>query len=448
MENNSAKVVIYDALIIGGGFKGMMTAFGLTKQGQKVCIVDNSSLLGGFMLPMTWQGVDMDKGPQFLDGISGQQKVILDEIMSDHEPLETLEFSYASYWNGVTTPGFAIPDYRTLDKQQKAILLYEAIIAKPVDVELECIADTFTEANSVSASYLARWCQKFINGDPDELSIINQNFVTFFGRKLLLDDDLSLELKQHQRLDDAIATNKKLLNHNSYNLYPKGKTLGYFREAFNHKLGKMGVDSYLKAMVKRVEPSDQGFCVRIKSDEQTQQLNAKKIYCAGTIESAEQLLLGSDEMKAKVQHVSQLFYLIELDQELDLPFYIMNYSNDSLTRVTNFNAYGQKSVNGKPIICVEVPAKIGSDIWNAPQAHYPTLCQELEGMAITGFSKYKAIPIPSTYRLALKGYEVAFGEVIQQVKQQYGDGVKILTPHLLSRASIMSDLINEGILQS
>lgn len=438
----------YDALIIGGGFKGMMTAYGLTKQGQKVCIVDNSPVLGGFMAPMKWQGVDMDKGPQYLDGVNEAQKAILDDIMSDHEPLDSLEFSYASYWNGVTTADFAIPDYRTLEKSQKAQILFESISAEPVDVELECIADTFTEQNAVSASYLTQWCHKFVSASPDELSMINLSFVTFFGRKLLLDNELSLELKKHPILDGAIAANKKQINHNTYNLYPKGKTLGYFRQAFEHKLDKMGVESKLKSQVCGVEQIAEGYQINLDVAGQQQSILAKSVYCAGTIESSERLLLGSDKIKSKVRPVSQVFYLIELEQELDLPFYIMNYSDDSLSRVTYFNAYAQKSSNGKSIICVEVPAKTDSDIWASPDEHYPQLKKELSAMGIHGCGEYKAVTIPSTYRLALKGYEHVYESVLQQVKAKYGEQVKILTPHLLTRASIMSDLFNVGILKS
>ena len=459
MENNRTQIAgDYDALIIGGGFKGMMSAYGLTKQGLKVCIVDNAPLLGGFMAPLTWQGVDMDKGPQYLDGVNGAQKAILDDIMSDHQPLDSLEFSYASYWNGVITKGFAIPDYRTLDKSQKAQILYEAItdtaatITNSGDQTPQCIGDSFNEQNEVSASYISKWCHKFLNASPFELSPINQNFVTFFGRKLVLDNDLSLDLKQHPLLDDAIAANKKQINHNTYNLYPKGKTLGYFRQAFEHKLGVMGVESKLKSQVTKVltkaQANDEGYTIMLDVAGQAEQVTARAVYCAGTIESSESLLLSSDTLKAKVQGVSQVFYLIELDSELDLPFYIMNYSDDSLSRVTYFNAYGQKSINGKAIICVEVPAKIGSEIWTTPDKHYPTLVNELARMGISGCGAYQAVPIPSTYRLALKGYEQAYQHLLAQVEQQYGQGVHILTPHLLTRASIMQDLSDAGILTS
>ena len=68
-------------------------------------------------------------------------------------------------------------------------------------------------------------------------------------------------------------------------------------------------------------------------------------------------------------------------------------------------------------------------------------------MGISGFCKHQAFAIPSTYRLALKGYEAALNQMTQKIKAQYGDGIHILTPHLLTRSSIMTHLMEQGILR-
>ena len=141
MNNDS-----YDAVVVGGGFKGMMTAYGLRQQGMSVCIIEKGHQLGGFMSPMSWNGTDIDKGPQYLDGIAEPHKRILDDIMEDHEPLASLDFSYASYWNSTWTDGFALPDYRSLPMEQRANVLYETLNQPQTPAAGDCIADLYDDS--------------------------------------------------------------------------------------------------------------------------------------------------------------------------------------------------------------------------------------------------------------------------------------------------------------
>ncbi|WMS89947.1 NAD(P)-binding protein [Pseudoalteromonas sp. HL-AS1] len=447
MENNRTKVTQFDALIVGGGFKGMMAAYGLVKQGQSVVIVESASELGGFMSPLQWKGAELDKGPQYLDGISEKQKGILDDIMSEHEPLTPLCFSYSSYWNNVTTQGFAIPDYRTLPLAERSQILFETLHQQfDASSKGAVISDDFTQQNLKSSQYIQSWCHKFLGTDAEKLSVINKNFVTFFGRKLLLDNSLSIELKKLPLLDNVLAAEKKSVNHQTYNLYPKGKNLGYFRQAFVAKLNELKVTSLVNSKLVNVIKDKECMAATIEDDLGAFEIKAKNIFFTGTVESTEKILLGTNNLAPLVKPVSQVFYYAEMSKYQDLPFYLMNYSSDSITRVTYFSDYAADSENGKPIICIEVPADNTSSIWQDPDTHFMQVKQELQGMGVLNITDFKAFKIPSTYRLILKGYESAYEDLLSKVSLRYGAGITVLTPHLLTRASIMSDLSNAGVL--
>ena len=445
-RKNRQHMNLYDAAVIGGGFKGMMAAYGLIKQGMSVCIIDKSRQLGGFMSPMQWQGTDIDKGPQYLDDVGEKHKLVLDDIMSDHEPLTSLNFSYGSFWNNTYTEGFALPDYRTLPKADKAPVLYETINQSANGEHAESIADFYSEDTAKTYSYINRWCNKFLQNDAENLSPLNRNFVTFLGRKLLLDNDLSLELKQLPLLDDIIAADKKTIDHGTYNLYPEGRNLGYFRQAFESKLNKIGIASYLDSEVARINSNGGTHTLSFSDDTVVQ---AKAIYCAATIECTEFMFLDSDQISSFISPVAQIFYLLEMNLDRDLPFYIMNYSDSSISRVTNFTVYANKSQSGQSILCVEVPTTTDSKIWNDPDAHYAQVCSEIEqmGIGVSGISEYQAFKIPSTYRAVLSGYENKLEQVCNTITDKHGDSVHIITPHLLTRASIMNDLTANDILQ-
>lgn len=435
----------YDAVIVGGGFKGMMTAYGLTKQGMKVCIIEKGKQLGGFMSPMNWKGVDVDKGPQYLDGIGEQHKSILDDIMGDFEPLASLDFSYASYWNQQYTDGFALPDYRSLPLTDKATVLYESLNQQDADVEASNIAQLYSADQQTSFAYIDAWCKKFLRRKAEELSPLNRGITTFFGRKLLLDNELSLQLKEHPVLDDVLAANKKSLSHGTYNLYPEGRNLGYFREAFEHKLSDMGVSVHTETEINSVSPGNNSVAITAGNTS----MAAKTLYCTATLEVSEQLLTGNDSMSSYIAPVAQVFFLLESSVTPELPFYVMNYSAASVSRVTNFTAYANRSNDGRAILCVEVPTEIGSDLWQDPEQHVAVMMREIADMGIntSAITAHQAFKIPGTYRATLSGYEAALQTFMDDISNRYNGNIVLPTPHLLTRASIMHDLSALNILQ-
>lgn len=446
MENNCAKVSTYDAIVVGGGFKGMMTAFGLLKSGKSVAIVESANELGGFMSPIKYKGAALDKGPQFLDGMSQAQKRLLDDIMPPDAPLTELEFSYASYWNNQTTKNFAIPDYRTLAEPAKAMLLYETL-NQSVLIEQPnkggALADEFAEH---SVGYITQWCKKFLLQGAQGLSALNRNFITFYGRKLLLDEALSVRLKQLPELDNLLAAEKKFIAHDTFNLYPKGQSMGAFKEAFNHKLKALGVKCWLNSECAAITKQHNGYLCTIKTAQSSMQLYTEKVYLTATIESSQQLLLGKNTIASFIKPVSQVFYYVELAQHLALPFYTMNYSADSIARVTYFSDFASDTQNHKPVLCIEVPTPVGSAIWLNPEQHFETVQHELREMGITGATEFKAFKIPSTYRALRLGYEQELERLFKQVQDKYGNELVIINPNLLTRSSIMHDLHEIGVL--
>jgi hypothetical protein len=152
----------------------------------------------------------------------------------------------------------------------------------------------------------------------------------------------------------------------------------------------------------------------------------------------------------KIKAIPQVFYLIEADISDSLPYYVMDYSEHSLTRITNISAYSNKSKDGRSIICVEVPATIGGEIWNDPEAHFKTVKKELEEIgALNGeIYTFNGFKIPSTFNVPLKGYEDALASGLAAIKDRFGSSVVIPSPHLLTRAQIMRNLIELGVINA
>ena len=146
--------------------------------------------------------------------------------------------------------------------------------------------------------------------------------------------------------------------------------------------------------------------------------------------------------------VPQALGLCEDESVNDAPFYVMNYSDSPVSRITNFTAYANRSEEDRSILCIEVPTDTDSEIWADPEKHYPEIIQTAADMGIDADSitSHQAFKVPGTYRATLRGYEDAMRSVEDQLASQYGERVVLPTPHLLTRASIMHDLTEIGVL--
>ena len=179
------------------------------------------------------------------------------------------------------------------------------------------IADIYNDESEKTYSYIEQWCKKFFQNDSNILSSLNRNIATFFGRKLLLDNDISLTLKKTPLLDDILAANKVGIDHKTHNLYPLNKNLGYFKNAFVNALEKSGVDVITDNEVISVDSEDGGHLLHLSNQ---QSLKAKAVYCAATIESTEHTLLSTNTISTYVKPVAQIFYLFEIDLEKGTAF--------------------------------------------------------------------------------------------------------------------------------
>ena len=75
MQNNKK------ILIIGNGFRAMMSAFMCSKISNDVSIITNSENIHGIMGNLEWEGGRFDRGYQFFDGLDSNDKKILDEFV-------------------------------------------------------------------------------------------------------------------------------------------------------------------------------------------------------------------------------------------------------------------------------------------------------------------------------------------------------------------------------
>ena len=88
-------------IIVGSGFRAMMTAFYCLKKSNDVTLLSKSENIYGVMNPIKWLGGNFDKGYHFFDGFNIRNKKILEEFVNK-ENLYDFGYGAATYTNKKT----------------------------------------------------------------------------------------------------------------------------------------------------------------------------------------------------------------------------------------------------------------------------------------------------------------------------------------------------------
>ena len=95
------KMKEFDNVIIGSGFRALITAYFCLKKKKNVIVISNSKNLSGVLKPIEWDGAKIDKGYQFFDGLDLYSKNILEEFVGK-ENLHDFGYGAASLTNGLS----------------------------------------------------------------------------------------------------------------------------------------------------------------------------------------------------------------------------------------------------------------------------------------------------------------------------------------------------------
>ena len=230
-------------LIIGNGFRAMMSAFMCSKISKDVSIITNSENIHGIMGNLEWEGGRFDRGYQFFDGLDSNDRKILDEFVGK-DILYNFGYGASTFTNNKIYENHAIPYWPhkgflfafksffemlalVFKKDKKKIVTYEDLIQSlPVSIK----------------KILEKACLRNTNLLPNEVSHLASNFSPLLHyRQTILPEKISYLLKKIKFFDKRIACRRKILKLDEISLYPKGKYIGYVSKIMQEKLEKIGV---------------------------------------------------------------------------------------------------------------------------------------------------------------------------------------------------------------
>lgn len=434
----------YDWVVIGGGFKSLIAAYSFAKKGESVLLLERSGALGGFMSPIKWGEFWIDKGPQFFDNFEESDRTFMTEMVGD-DVFEDIGFKYASYINGHKTDDFAIPDWRAFGDEFSNEVFNDLLTRQIARSDTPLTFDTFrdvlaADGGSILTAKLEELTHKFTRCHATDLSEHARKMVTYVGRKLLFDQDTSVDLKQSPLLDGLLAAQKKVVAETRYNLYPRGSNLETVRAAMEKAIYDSGVHVVLDCDKIEID-STMRICTHTKGT-----TSYDRAFFGCDAREAETILFGTDTLLKQTHMLPEIFHCFKVPADsMDEAYYLVDYEPTHLaTRMTNFSNYMTAyDADGNGVFCVEQAIDRGSAEWDNPELTKDQIFREAKeagNITCDSYVDAKSFRIPVTYKVPLTGYVDAVDDLAQRTNQAGGDSLVIPNPMSLTRKETLDDL--------
>lgn len=415
-------------VIIGSGFRAMMTAFYCLKESNNVTVISNNNNLHGVMSPIKWLGGNFDKGYHFFDGFNEYNKKILEEFVGS-DNLNDFGYGAASYTNKKIYPGHGIPywPHKSIFFALNSLIQYFFLMFKKDKMNIKSYNDLLDTLPDNISKVLQKACYRNTNIEAKKLSHLVSRYSHFLCyRQTILPDFLSKILKKNNFFNSRIAARRASLKLDEISLYPKGKYIGYIAEIMEKKLRKLG----LKFIVsKKNIITNNGKENSINCDGQT--INSDYIFIVTELDNAINLFDEKINENKTNHSVSQVLYYFATNKLYSNYQYVHgNDINIYVNRATNLSLYGEKTSNGDYVISAEVPTATDSEIWKNSETFKDIIWNELKLLKIVGkeqnYNNYKIFNIEKTLSVPLLDFEISLEKFLNLLNTKYQS--KIILP--------------------
>ena len=413
--------------VLGSGYKGVVGAYLLAKQGHHVTIFDKSKKIGGVLNSIQRHGYTLDLGCHLFDNVDRHTTSLVLEMLD--EEIVPVNVKYGSAMRDVVE-GIATPDLRYLGEETTANIVNEM---KEISKREPIASHNFWEAvqnrhGKTAADVLYGSIQKAYAIPPEEMSALTMDLVGIFGRIRIVNDEHGRRLKQDPWLDERIAVPPKNNPVEFYqdkvdvqeyrHFYPKDKGLAYFCEKATEKLRAQGVSFQLGHSIDCVSRNTNGsFEVTVESE--TSEFD--RILWGLPNEFLGDVFGVANAMKEFIHPVPMILYYFFTDRDnLSDYSYVQNYNDENVAfRMSIPTNYGEKNApDGKGYLCCEVPTPLDSELWANSENLAERLWEEARAMGMVKdqpYDDYWTIKTPVSYKVPKKGYEAELERTLKKI---------------------------------
>jgi len=409
------------SIVVGGGFRGILSALLLARGGERVSLVESAPALGGVLASKAWNGFDLDLGCHLFDNKSDEETDLILEILG--EDFHPVAVRYASKFLGAKCEGLAVPSFASCDPILQSTLLQETLHAASIDhPAASSMAQLFEQRYGPSAArLLAVATRKAYRADPAELDPASID-MTVLGRAALFEDRLSRTLKQLPRLDAVLAVRSdhdplqfyrdRVRRRDFRNFYPSRHGMRGFCERAQLLLEQLGVEIRVGTELLGIErrPGRVRVQLQERAARQSCSVDAERIVWSLGIERLAALCGHGEQLAQHVIGVPLALYYFTLPEaDAGEYSYVHDFDGDTLVfRASCPGNYGRGNrPAGMSYLCCEVPTERGSEVWNDPAAFTERVWGEARALGLSRGPRVEAVltmKVPASYRVLRRGY--------------------------------------------
>ncbi|MBL91647.1 MAG: hypothetical protein CMH56_07515 [Myxococcales bacterium] len=413
--------------VLGSGYKGIVGAYLLAKQGHRVTIFDKSKKLGGVLNSIQREGYTLDLGCHLFDNVDRHTTSLVLELLD--EEIVPVNVKYGAVMKDFVE-GIATPDLRYLGEEVAENIVKEM---KAGSQKTDITSENYWEAvknrhGKTAADVLYRPIQKAYAIPPEKMSALAMDLVGNFGRIRVVNDEEGRRLKQDPWLDERIAVPSKndpvefykdqVDIHEYRHFYPKENGLSYFCEKATEKLKAQGVSFLLGHSIDSVRRNTNGaFDVTVENE--TSEFD--RILWGLPNEFLGDVFGVDNAMKDFIHPVPMILYYFFTDCEnLSDYSYVQNYNDEHVAfRMSIPTNYGHRNApDGKGYLCCEVPTPLDSELWDNSENLADRLWEEARAMGLVKdqpYDDYWTIKTPVSYKVPKKGYEAELERTLKKI---------------------------------
>lgn len=419
------KIKNQDILIVGGGFRGIIISDFLKKE-NTIDLIESSNFVGGVLYSEEWNGFYIDKGIHIFANIDDQFTKLIQKILKNKFTIPNVKGG--SRINEITSKYVPVPDLLTLSEKKQEKIQQELILCSLKLNKSQNLQDfILSQYGKTAGKYYIQLAKKLFAIDPKKISSDSNKF-TPISRGRFFHDELTKLLKQVKIFDEKLALPN--FHETSAQKQIKGKKYRYFYPTEKGLRGFCdGALEYLKN--KKVN-------VKINTKIESLEVKSKKISCTfsnGVIKEYDRVIWTINPLKIfKILKTSEkiqdsglhevpmvvFYYVVDLKNINDFT-YIQDYTSELLPyRAAVTGLLGNQIINNQTYIDVEIPTKIGSELWNEPEKFYERVWNDTVKMGLVKGklpNKKKVIKTPISFRAAKVNYEKQNKKIINEIKK-------------------------------
>lgn len=406
-----------DWVIIGGGFKGIITAVILLEYNQNVTLIESGKSLGGHLKGIKWQGYNLDLGCQLFDNSDSEITAYLLKILGNN--VHPVNVTYGGITDKNWSPNYTVPDLTHESSLEKIMLSELEALNKIEDQEIKSLKEYLTARfGGTAGQKLCDAAEKKLHYNPALLGA-EASKVLFFERVKMFNDIVSNRLKKNIFYDERLAVYSakepmkyysKAKSKFSYrNFYPREGGMSSFCELATSYLLDNGAKLILSDNVDSVSNNT-------LITENGLELKFDKLVWSADINYLEKLLLKTERLNKYLYALPMVLVYFEISIRDIGPYtYVHDHSTGSyIFRASTGGVYSQQTDNGKTYICCEIPTSLESNLWDDPGKYVTEIWKEACMLKICKGSlpeSFYILKAPKTFNLPLIGFDSEYSKV-------------------------------------